>query len=34
VLACERTGPAGTVFHLRVPVAPQPAMGEQPAAQA
>jgi len=33
-LGCERTGPTGTVFHLRVPLAPQPAMGEQPAAHA
>jgi len=33
-LACERTGPSGTVFHLRVPLAPQVALGEQPAAHA
>ncbi|HZW87436.1 MAG TPA: ATP-binding protein, partial [Myxococcaceae bacterium] len=34
VLGCERTGPSGTVFHLRVPLAPQSAVGEQPAAHA
>jgi two-component system, NtrC family, sensor kinase len=33
-LGCERTGPTGTVFHLRVQAAPQPAVGEQPAAHA
>ena len=33
-LGCERTGPSGTVFHLRVPAAPQPSAGEQPATHA
>jgi len=33
-LLCERTGPTGTVFHLRVPVAPQPSVAEQPATHA
>jgi signal transduction histidine kinase len=33
-LGCERTGPTGTVFHLRVQAAPRPAVGEQPAAHA
>jgi len=31
-LAGQRTGPGGTVFHLRVQLAPQAALGEQPAA--
>ena len=26
-LGCERTGPTGTVFHLMVQAAPQPAVG-------
>ena len=33
-LGCERTGPSGTVFHLRVPAAPLAAAGEQPATHA
>ncbi|HZJ55023.1 MAG TPA: ATP-binding protein [Myxococcaceae bacterium] len=33
-LGCERTGPSGTVFHLRVPVAPRTAVEEQPVAHA
>ena len=34
VLGCERTGPNGTVFHLRVPSAADAGAGEQPAANA
>lgn len=33
-LSCERTGPEGTVFHLRVRTAPLAAVEEQPAAHA
>jgi signal transduction histidine kinase len=33
-LGCERTGPSGTVFHLRVPSATAAVAGEQPAAHA
>ncbi len=34
MLGCERTGPSGTVFHLRVPAAPVALAPEQPVARA